>query len=104
MQSPKIKDNRKIIYTKGDSFVLPVSNDEGFFEGTTLEIKIAKEERETILINKKFNLNDDGTFTIALTSEIKKLDYGEYVYKMIFTFNNEVITAHSGCLEVRWSA
>ena len=104
MISPKVKANKTIIYSKGDSFNLPVSRDEGFHDGTTLEIVIAEEERQDALISKKFSMNSDGTFSVVLTSEIKKLDYGEYVYKLIFSLNNEVITQHSGILEVRWSA
>ena len=83
MVSPKIINNKTIIYSKGDSFILPISNDEGFSADTTLQFIIANEERENALIEKSFSLNEDGTFTVILTPEIKKLDYGDYVYKMI---------------------
>ena len=104
MESPKIINNKLLIYSKGDTFILQVSNDEGFSEDATLQFTIANEEREAALIEKSFSLNEDGTFTVTLTSEIKKLDYGEYVYKMVFTSQKEVITEHSGILKVRWSA
>ena len=96
-----------ISYTKNDTFLIRVfPKYEGVFEeGMQLRFIIAENEGDTAIIDEVFNIDKDLTFTITLSSTNKaKLNYGDYLYKMILIKNNTVITKKSGNFEVKWGA
>lgn len=101
------KYNGDISYTKGDTFKLSITPafEGAFTEGTQLRFVIAQTEMTEPTIDKVFELNDDFTFTLTLSSnEISKLIIGDYLYKMTLIKNNTIVTEKSGNFEVKWGA
>lgn len=95
----------QISYTAGDSFMLCVSADDGFAEGTRLYFQVAENENAGYIIDKIFALAGDG-FEIVLTQdESEKLSIGNYIYKLVVVDAEDiVITRKSGELIVKWGA
>lgn len=100
------QDGRKITYTRGDTFLISISPEDGeiFPEGSTLELIIADEPTKAIIIDNTYDLSD-GTFTVEFTKKDTEIAYGNYVYKMILrTVEGIVVTQKDGEFEVIWGA
>ena len=101
------KYNGDISYTKGDTFRLPITPayEGAFTAGMQLRLVIARNEMSEATIEKTLDINDNLTFTLILSNdEISKLNFGEYLYKIILIKNNTVVTEKSGNFEVKWGA
>ena len=101
------KYNGDISYTKGDTFKLPITPafEGAFTEGTQLRFVISLTEMSEPTIDKTFDINDDLTFTLTLSSdEISKLNIADYLYKMTLIKNNTIVTEKSGNFYVKWGA
>lgn len=96
-----------IEHSISDTFIFTVSpaSNETFDDNSILNFVVAKQENENPIIDKSFTINE-GQFTITLTEEEKaKLPLGNYIYKMIVTSNNGIVsTEKSGFLDVIWGA
>lgn len=99
-------EKNRILYTKNDTFEISVSIANGFASGSYLNFVIAKNEKLDAIISTTHQLNEEGKFVIFLTqSEIDKLAYDDYVYKItIFTPDAKIVTYKSGELIVKWGA
>lgn len=94
-----------IEYTKGDTFRLGITTDDGFDENSQLDFIVSENEDSAPVINKTFSLSGD-SFEIELTVEdTGKLVYGDYIYKLVIhTPTGEIITQMSGNFKVKWGA
>ena len=86
-----------------DSFLLTVSSDDDFENGTTAEIVIKGEGKD--IIDKRFTASG-GEITIELSeSDRQKLPEGDYMYKIkIQAPDGTVTTVISGEFLVKWGA
>lgn len=103
----KIIQKRHIEYSVDDTFSLPVREAyEGFFsENSQLVFIVAKNEQESFLIEKTFDINEDRTFLVTLNeTEKKRLTPGDYIYKIRIIENNRASTEKSGDFIVKWGA
>ena len=94
-------NNTDIIYTKGDTFRLFVTSSED--ECTdTLRFQVARNEEADIIINKTVSPVND-VYTVELNTEEKQsLDIGDYVYRVSFVNQTDVVTQKSGNFVVKW--
>lgn len=92
-----------IEYTAGDTFLLSVTSVDGFTEGAKMRFVIAQGKHSDAIIDKQFELSEDG-FTLTLTAEESaKLPMEEYIYKLILLdITGQVITQQSGDFTVKW--
>lgn len=100
-----IIENKDIEYSIGDTFSLPVraQNDVVFTSGMVLRFIISESEQSDTLVDEKFAINDDLTFTVSLSESNKRaLQLGRYFYKMIIYGNNKITTEKSGYFTVKW--
>ena len=98
-------EGTNIEHTKGDTFKLELSpfENEAFEQGSTLQFVIAKNEKQTAVINKSVALSGD-IFIVEISSEeIGCLEIGNYIYKTIIHYpDGSVITQNSGDFIVNW--
>ena len=102
-----IVNNTDIEYTKDDTFEMAVTSDGGFDEGTQLVFAIAQGEESVPAVNRCYDLNPDGGFTVRLLAEDKaRLPIKEsYIYKLVLKeADGTVITQKSGYFTVKWGA
>jgi len=93
-------------YPQGDTFIMAISSDDEFTDGSMLDLVISKNDKAEELIKKTFYLADN-SFTVELsTADKKKLVIGEeYVYKLVLRgVDGTVFTQKSGFLKVEWGA
>lgn len=100
-----ITNNQNISYSVEDTFSLPISNDNGFEEGSTLRFDIADGENSTPIISNTYTLSN-GMFNVTLNStERKRLSIGNYIYRiLIISATGSVTTEKSGDFIVKWGA
>ena len=96
-------DGELITYTAGDTFSLNVSATDEFEQGSKLNFQVAENEQAESVINKIFDLTEDG-FEITLSKEeTEMLPIGNYIYKIvILDLNGKITTRKSGELIVKW--
>ena len=105
MQSPKIILNSIINYSVGDTFSMPVTNDEPFNDGDSLTFIVAENETSEHKIEKTFS-PINGVFSVNLPkASLASLSVGAYLYKIVIcdSFGN-TITKKSGNFYVNWGA
>ena len=92
-----------IAYTKGDSFYLEITSEDGFSDGDILEFSISPSERSKSTIFKRIP-QEDGKFKVTFCDEdIEKLSINEYLYKIsLVSENGGRITHKSGQFTVKW--
>lgn len=100
-----IINNKNISCSIEDSFLLPISNENGFEDGSTLRFDIADGENSVPIISNTYTLSN-GMFNVTLDStERKKLSIGNYIYRiLIISANGTVVTEKSGDFTVKWGA
>lgn len=92
-----------IAYTKGDSFYMEVTCDDGFADSDILEFCIAPSEKAGNVIFKEIPVSD-GKFIITLSDdEISGLSINDYVYKLsLVSVIGGRVTHKSGQFTVKW--
>ena len=98
-------DGEQITYTAGDTFLLNISADRAFDDGSRLRAQIAENENSKPLIEKLVEL-DGGFFELLLSDEeTEKLPVGNYIYKLtVIGTDGRTVTRKSGELIVKWGA
>ena len=102
----KIINGTTIEYTKGDTFDLEVSSEDGFDEGSALSLVISKNEHTAAAVENRYSLNSEGVFLVTLSqSDKEKFSCGEYIYKLVLMgVNGTIYTQKSGDFVVKWGA
>lgn len=98
-----IINGANIRYTQGDTFKLTVSSRNGFNENSRLRFVVAEKEGREPIIDKTFDMNNDG-FVITLdAAEREKIRIRDYVYKLVLIApDGTIITQKSGDFIVKW--
>ena len=98
--------NNVIEYSIGDTINTPVHFHTDMENGSTMRFVIAVDDTSSPIIDKVFNMNSDGSFTIELTlAERSILKLGKYIYKAIVNgIDGSIRTRQSGYFIVTWFA
>lgn len=101
----KIINGTNIEHTKGDTFRLEVAADYIFPEGEKLRFTVSRNEKNTPLIERTFDLSN-GIFVVTLDKETENLlALGDYIYKLTeLSLSGSVVTQLSGEFRVKWGA
>lgn len=105
MYSPKILKNSIINYSLGDSFIMPVTNDEPYNDDDKLTFVVSENETSEPAVEKTFS-PAGGVFTVNLSkASLAALPVGVYLYKIIITdIYGNTVTQKSGNFYVNWGA
>ena len=95
-----------IEYTKGDTFLLNVTSDNGFDANSQMDFIIAESETAVPIVNNTYNLNSENGFYITFSdADVGKFNYADYMYKLtLHTPEGDIITQKSGNFKVKWGA
>ena len=95
----------QIEYTAGDTFSVSITAAGGFEKGTKLNFQIAHNEQSEPVVNKFFELSEDGADIALLQEEAERLSIGHYIYKMtVIDSVGNITTRKSGEFTVKWGA
>ena len=74
-----------------------------FEQGSKLNFQVAENEQAESVINKIFDLTEDGFEIVLSKEETEMLPIGNYIYKIvILDLNGKITTRKSGELTVKW--